>query len=74
MTLAIVVIVVVTALVFDFTNGFHDSSNSMATAVATGAFRPRIAVTVAAVLNIVGACLSTRSPGRSAPASSTTRS
>ncbi|AYW77550.1 phosphate transporter family protein [Propionibacterium acidifaciens F0233] len=59
MTLAIVVIVVVTALVFDFTNGFHDSSNSMATAVATGAFRPRIAVTVAAVLNIVGACLST---------------
>nr|WP_316670524.1 inorganic phosphate transporter [uncultured Propionibacterium sp.] len=59
MTLAVVVIVVVTALVFDFTNGFHDSSNAMATSVATGAFKPRVAVGVAAVLNVVGACLST---------------
>ena len=58
-TLFIVVVVVVTALVFDFTNGFHDSSNAMATAVATGAFTPRRAVLVAAILNIVGAALST---------------
>ena len=58
-TLFIVVVVVVTALVFDFTNGFHDSSNAMATAVATGAFTPRRAVLVAAVLNVVGALLST---------------
>ena len=58
-TLVIVVVVVVTALVFDFTNGFHDSSNAMATAVATGAFTPRRAVLVAAVLNVVGALLST---------------
>ena len=58
-TLFIVVVVVVTALVFDFTNGFHDSSNAMATSVATGAFTPRRAVLVAAVLNVVGALLST---------------
>lgn len=58
-TLFIVVVVVVTALIFDFTNGFHDSSNAMATSVATGAFSPKRAVLVAAVLNIIGACLST---------------
>ncbi|RAX23001.1 MULTISPECIES: inorganic phosphate transporter [unclassified Actinomyces] len=58
-TLFIVVVVVVTALVFDFTNGFHDSSNAMATSVATGAFTPRRAVLIAAVLNVVGATLST---------------
>ena len=57
--LFLVIVVVVTALVFDFTNGFHDSSNAMATSVATGAFRPRRAVLVAAVLNVIGACLST---------------
>lgn len=58
-TLFIVVIVVVTALVFDFTNGFHDSANAMATSVATGAFTARRAVLIAAVLNVVGAALST---------------
>ena len=58
-TLFVVTVVVVTALIFDFTNGFHDSSNAMATSVATGAFTPRRAVLVAAVLNIVGATLST---------------
>ena len=57
--LFLVIVVVVTALVFDFTNGFHDSSNAMATSVATGAFTPRKAVLVAAVLNVIGACLST---------------
>ena len=52
-------VVVITALIFDFTNGFHDSSNAMATSVATGAFTPKRAVTVAAVLNIIGAFIST---------------
>lgn len=59
MTLALVITVVVVALIFDFTNGFHDSANAMATSVATGAFGAKQAVAVAAVLNIVGACLST---------------
>jgi PiT family inorganic phosphate transporter len=54
----IVVVVVMTALVFDFTNGFHDTANAMATSIATGALRPKVAVTVAAVLNLVGAFLS----------------
>ncbi|MBV9141155.1 MAG: inorganic phosphate transporter [Pseudonocardiales bacterium] len=54
----IVVAVVMTALVFDFTNGFHDTANAMATSIATGALRPRVAVVVAGVLNVVGAFLS----------------
>jgi len=54
----IVVAVVLTALVFDFTNGFHDTANAMATSIATGAFRPRTAVAVAACLNLTGAFLS----------------
>jgi PiT family inorganic phosphate transporter len=45
----IVVLVIVTALAFDFTNGFHDTANAMATSVATGALRPRVAVLIAAV-------------------------
>jgi len=55
----IVLIVVITALVFDFTNGFHDSANAMATSVATGAFKPKIAVLLAAIMNLTGAFLST---------------
>jgi PiT family inorganic phosphate transporter len=47
------------AVFFDFTNGFHDTANAMATPIATGAMRPRVAVTVAALLNLVGAFLST---------------
>ena len=58
-TLFIVTMVIVTALFFDFTNGFHDSANAMATSVATGALKPRTAVLIAAVLNVVGAFLST---------------
>src|SRR6476661_7375951 len=58
-TLFVVALVILTALVFDFTNGFHDSANAMATSVATGALRPRTAVVIAAVLNVVGAFLST---------------
>ena len=57
--LFVVVAVVLVALVFDFTNGFHDSANAMAGPIATGALRPRTAVMIAAVLNLVGACLST---------------
>jgi inorganic phosphate transporter, PiT family len=56
----IVVVVVVTALVFDFTNGFHDTANAMATSIATGAFRPRTAVLIAACLNLIGAFLSVK--------------
>ena len=56
--LVIVVVVVVTALVFDFTNGFHDTANAMATSIATGALRPKTAVTIAGVLNLAGAFLS----------------
>ncbi|WP_243063733.1 inorganic phosphate transporter [Humibacter sp. RRB41] len=55
----IVVLVIALALFFDFTNGFHDTANAMATPIATGAMRPKVAVAVAAVLNLVGAFLST---------------
>jgi PiT family inorganic phosphate transporter len=54
----IVVVVVVTALIFDFTNGFHDTANAMATSIATGALRPKVAVAIAAGLNLAGAFLS----------------
>ncbi|GAA1322362.1 inorganic phosphate transporter [Pseudonocardia xinjiangensis] len=54
----IVVVVVVTALAFDFTNGFHDTANAMATSIATGALPPRVAVLISGVLNVVGAFLS----------------
>jgi PiT family inorganic phosphate transporter len=57
-TSAVVVLVVVTALAFDFTNGFHDTANAMATSIATGALRPRVAVVLAGVLNLLGAFLS----------------
>lgn len=55
----IVVLVIALALVFDFTNGFHDTANAMATPIATGAMKPKVAVGVAALLNLVGAFLST---------------
>jgi PiT family inorganic phosphate transporter len=54
----IVVVVVITALVFDFTNGFHDTANAMATSIATGALRPKVAVAIAGCLNLLGAFLS----------------
>lgn len=57
--LMVILIVIVTALIFDFTNGFHDAANAMATSVATGALTPKRAVTIAAILNVVGAFLST---------------
>lgn len=54
----VLLIVVVTALGFDFTNGFHDTANAMATSIATGALKPKVAVTLSAILNLVGAFLS----------------
>ncbi|GGK86696.1 inorganic phosphate transporter [Streptomyces flaveus] len=54
----ILAIVVVTALAFDFTNGFHDTANAMATTISTGAMKPKAAVAMSAVLNLVGAFLS----------------
>jgi inorganic phosphate transporter, PiT family len=54
----IVALVVVAALTFDFTNGFHDTANAMATTIATGALKPRIAVGIAAILNFAGAFIS----------------
>jgi PiT family inorganic phosphate transporter len=52
---ATLVAVVVVALFFDFTNGFHDTANSIATSVSTRALTPRVAVLLAAVLNFLGA-------------------
>ena len=54
----ILVIVVATALAFDFTNGFHDTANVVATSISTRAMAPRIAVAYAAILNFVGAFIS----------------
>jgi PiT family inorganic phosphate transporter len=51
-------IVVATALAFDFTNGFHDTANAIATSVSTRAMTPRAAVAMSAVLNFVGAFIS----------------
>jgi len=54
----VLVLVVIVALAFDFTNGFHDTGNAMATSIATGALGPRTAVAISGVLNFVGAFLS----------------
>lgn len=57
LTLAMVITVVVIALVFDYTNGFHDAANAIATSVSTRALTPRVALAMAAILNFVGAWL-----------------
>jgi PiT family inorganic phosphate transporter len=54
----ILVLVVVTAVCFDFTNGFHDTANAVATSIATGALKPRVAVLMAGVFNLAGAFIS----------------
>ncbi len=54
----IMVIVVGTALAFDFTNGFHDTANVVATSISTGAARPSVAIGIASLLNFVGAFIS----------------
>ncbi|MGI6535721.1 MAG: inorganic phosphate transporter [Eggerthellaceae bacterium] len=58
-TMVVVGLVIATALTFDFTNGFHDTANAMATSIATGALKPKTAVIAAGTLNLVGAFLST---------------
>ena len=57
MDLAIIAAVVVVALAFDYTNGFHDAANAIATSVSTRALTPRIALAMAAVMNFIGAFL-----------------
>src|ERR1700712_3236605 len=57
--LALLVIVAV-ALAFDYTNGFHDAANAIAVAVSTKALTPRVALALAAVMNLVGALISTK--------------
>src|SRR4051794_33460897 len=57
MDLALVITVVVVALCFDYTNGFHDAANAIATSISTRALTPRIALSMAAVMNFVGALL-----------------
>jgi PiT family inorganic phosphate transporter len=56
--LLILVLVVVGAFAFDFTNGFHDTANAVATSIATGALKPRVAVLMSALMNFVGAFIS----------------
>src|SRR5690348_7309920 len=59
LTLAVIVIVVV-ALAFDYTNGFHDAANAIAVAISTKALTPRVALALAAVANFAGALISTK--------------
>src|ERR671936_2158847 len=54
----LLVVVIAMALGFDFTNGFHDTANAMATSIATRALQPRVAVALSAVLNLAGAFIS----------------
>jgi len=55
----LLVITVVVALVFDFTNGFHDTANAVATSISTRALSPRLAVLIAAIANLAGAFVTT---------------
>ncbi|MBO2444779.1 inorganic phosphate transporter [Actinomadura nitritigenes] len=55
--MAVLVLVIVVSLVFDYTNGFHDAANAIATAVSTRALTPRVALGMAAVMNMLGALL-----------------
>lgn len=57
MDLAIIIVVVAVALAFDYTNGFHDAANAIATSVSTRALTPRVALLLAAVMNFVGALM-----------------
>src|SRR5947209_13771625 len=55
---AVLVVVIVTALAFDFTNGFHDTANAVAASISTRAMPPKVAVGYSAILNFVGAFIS----------------
>src|SRR5690348_1356858 len=63
MTAFAIILIVVVALCFDFTNGFHDAANAIATSVSTRALTPRVALGMAAVLNLVGAFVATKVAG-----------
>src|SRR4051812_24923338 len=58
-TTALVIIIVIVALGFDYTNGFHDSANAIATSISTKALTPRLALLMAAFFNVIGALIST---------------
>jgi PiT family inorganic phosphate transporter len=58
-TTALVVVIVIVALGFDYTNGFHDAANAIATSISTRALTPRVALLMAAVMNFLGAFLGT---------------
>lgn len=53
--LLIIIFIVILGLIFDFSNGFHDTANTVATSISTGALPPRVAVVLAGVMNFVGA-------------------
>ena len=57
---ALAIVIIAVALVFDYTNGFHDAANAIATAVSTRAMTPRIALAMAAIMNVLGALVSTK--------------
>ncbi len=57
---ALTVLIVVIALFFDYTNGFHDAANAIATSISTRALTPRVALAMAAVANVAGALISTK--------------
>jgi len=57
--LAGIVVIIAVALIFDYTNGFHDAANAIATSVSTRALTPRVALLLAAVMNLVGALVAT---------------
>jgi phosphate/sulfate permease len=59
-SLVALVVIILVALAFDYTNGFHDAANAIAVAVSTKALTPRIALALAAVMNLVGAVISTK--------------
>jgi phosphate/sulfate permease len=59
-TFVALLVIVAVALAFDYTNGFHDAANAIAVAVSTKALTPRVALALAAVMNLVGALISTK--------------
>ncbi|MGH3261109.1 MAG: inorganic phosphate transporter, partial [Trebonia sp.] len=71
--LGLVIAVVVIALVFDYTNGFHDAANAIATSISTRALTPSVALIMAGILNLVGALVSTKVAGTVGKAASSWR-
>src|SRR5437763_7021589 len=59
-SLIALLVIILVALAFDYTNGFHDAANAIAVAVSTKALTPRVALGLAAVMNLVGALISTK--------------